>query len=296
MSATVNGPRGRDLVAMWIVAIAVAVPALLWVFKAVHSIDVPQSQAFFDYNSIRVEEFHARTDRGALGVVLMGDSHVRYGTELSEELGARLSEEVGREVVVLRLTNDWATFEDFEPLMPAIIDAHPTLMIAQEELRLKNRGLSAGELMKREYLWWQVFGTGVWNPGGLEQSHYQTEMSCEAVGKESIARRRERLDRWIDFDPDGPAAKKVSAWEDQLSELGIDLRYLTVPVATEARAGLPGVEPTRPPSGIAPDITIDDENYCDFVHMDPTARAQYTDWFVRAVGAELSGDLRPASA
>jgi hypothetical protein len=120
-------------------------------------------------------------------------------------------------------------------------------------------------------------------------------MTCEVLGGTSVAARRRRLDRWVDFDTAGQAAITVAAWDDMLGELGIDLRYLTVPISTEARAGLPGVEPTGPPLGIAPNITIDDDNYCDFVHMDPTARAQYTNWFVAAVADELSGAIRSAS-
>lgn len=273
---------------MWLVAIALAVPLLMWMFQEMRSLDVPQSQAFLDYNSERVEQFQEQTAAGAVGVVVMGDSRVRYGTEWQDDLAAELSDHVGHEVAVLRLTYDWATYEDFEPLMPMIFDAQPAMVILQEELRLKNRGYDASEAIKREYLWWKILGSGVWNPGGNDQDYYQEENTCEAVGVQELDVRLVRLNRWVNFDADGPAAQKVSRLTDDLKSRDIELRYLHVPISSDARTVLPGVEVTGSPIGLAPDITFDDVNYCDYVHMDPVARADYTDWFITAVADELS--------
>jgi len=283
-----TGLRGRDIAAIWCIAAAIAVPLLVWMLSAMRSLDVPRSQAFLEYNTARVDDFQQATAAGARGVVLMGDSRVRYGTELQADLSSRLTTELGQDVAVLRLSYDWATFEDFEPLMPMILDAEPELILLQEELRLKNRGYDASEAIKREYLWWKLLGDDLWNPGGNEQIYYQEEMTCEAVGAQDLGVRLNRLARWVDYDEAGDSAKKVQLFIEQLGQAEIDFRYLDVPISTEARLVLPGVELTQAPLGLSPNVTFDDLNYCDEVHMDPVARAAYTDWFITAIAQELS--------
>lgn len=280
-------PRGRDIALIWLIAALVAIPTLLWALSAMRALDVPPSAAFFEYNAQRVEEFHQETAAGALGVVLIGDSRVRYGTELQDVLSERITDELGEEVAVLRLTNDWATYQDFDPLMPLILEAEPALVLLQEELRLKNRGYDASEAIKREYLWWRLLGDGLWNPGGNEQVFYQEEMTCEVLGVEALEDRVVRLGRWVDFDADGPAVAQVKALVQELEESNVVLRYLDVPISADAQAALPGVELSPAPLGITPDVSVGDANYCDFVHMNETARATYTDWFVVAIADEL---------
>lgn len=286
--SSVDNPSTRELATIWIAAVLLASAVLAWALYAVLNTDVPPSQAFYEHNAARVDEFAQRIDDGAIGVVMMGDSRMRYGTETDDVLSAELSQALGHETAVLRLVNNWAVFEDFEELAPAIKASGPTLVVIQDELRAKNRADDATALLRREYLVWRTLGSGPWNPGDLDQDYLQLEMRCEVLSNESVERRRERVFQWVDFDPTGPNATKVARFEEQLADASIDVRYLTVPITTEGEAGLPGVAATEGPSGLQPDVEIANEDFCDVVHMNPSGRQHYTDWFVSAVQGELA--------
>lgn len=272
---------------MWAIAIVVGLAAAVWALSAVFNTDVPPSEAFYDFNAARVEQFASRTEAGALGVVMLGDSRMRYGTETDDVLSAALTQQLGTEVAVLRLVNNWAVFEDFEPLTPIIADANPSLVVIQNELRVKNRASTAGSLIKREYLKWRIFGSGPWNPGDLDQTYLQFEMRCEVLLDEDVEARRERVFRWVDFDEAGPNATKVAAFVADLERSSAAVRYLTVPITSAGQTGLPGIEPVAAPDGLGPDFEITDDHFCDIVHMNPEGRELYTDWFVGAVSDEL---------
>lgn len=278
-------PAGRELAVLWLIALAIAVPLGVLAVRYVRNLDVPPSQAFYEFNAPRVDEFAARVDDGAYGVVLFGDSRLRNGLPLQDDLGELLSDASGQDVAVLRIVNDWAIYDDFEPFVPAIVQAEPDLVIVQEELRERHRGLDASELLQREYLWWKLFGSGAWSPGDRSQTYLQRSADCAA--DEGVEERRVRIGRWVSFDADGSAPAKVAAFAAQATAQDIEVRYLTIPVTTAAAAGLPGVEKTEGQASLGPDITIDDTHFCDVVHMGPSGRDIYTDWFVDTLADDL---------
>lgn len=290
MRSREHSPPARDLGLIWIFAALIGVPLALWAQSSVRSIEVPSSQAFHDYNIERVDAFAERIDQGAIGVVMFGDSRLRYGTAVQDDLSAQLSDAMDADVAVLRVTNDWAILEDFVSLVPAILDAEPDLFLVQEELRARNRGSDARELLQREYLRWRLFGPGSWSPGDRPQEYLQEDTSCEV--EETLEARAVRVAQWLDFDPDGPADGHLSDVVGQLESEGVDYRFLSVPVPEAATLGLPSIAATDGPRGLAPDVDIDDSFYCDLVHMDAQGRALYTDWLVGAVAAELDSNPR----
>jgi len=277
----------RDLLAIWVMAVAVAAGGLALIYRSVLNEDVPQSEAFHEYNAVRVQSFAEQIAQGALGVVMLGDSRLRYATATEDELSAELSQRMGTKVVVLRLVNNWAVFSDFETLAPMIESAEPAIVVIQNELRFKDRADDASALLRREYLLWRAFGSDAWNPGNVDQTSLQQEMRCEVLFNESVEARRERVFQWVEFNPNGQNSSKVSDFARRLEIAGISVEYLEVPITTEAEAGLPGIEPADGASGLGAAVDIADSDFCDVVHMNPRGRQQYTGWLVSALGDEF---------
>lgn len=288
MTSASERPRGRELLVIWVVAFAIAIPLGVIGLRSLRSIEVPPSAAFEEYNAPRVDEFAARIDEGAFGIVAFGDSRLRNATPDSESFAAALTDAAGRDVVVLKLVNDWAIYDDFAPFSERILDAEPHLVLFQEELRERHRGLDAEELLQREYLAWRILQVGSWSPGSRDQDYLQLSADCSS--NETVPERRVRMAQWLSFQPDGPTAERAADFISALEARGIDHRFLGIPVTEEAREGLPGIEWTDGPAGIQPDFAFDPELFCDPVHLGPDGRdvftAWITDWF-----ADYSSDL-----
>jgi len=249
---------------------------------------VPKSEAFFQHNADRVEKFRNEILAGATGVVLIGDSRLRYAVENDETLAWQLSESGNRPFAVVRLTNNWAVFEDFSPLIPRVLDASPSLVLIQEELLAKERAPSAMLLEGRSYLIWKLFGIGPWNLGNLDQDALQSEMRCEALDlEETVEARRKRVFRWVSFDAEGQNAKFVDAFLQQLEKQGTAVRYMRIPITSSGQAGLPGFSRPGAPYTLTFPQHFGDHNYCDVVHMNDEGRRAYSSWLVNKIASIL---------
>ncbi len=245
---------------------------------------VPKSEAFFQHNADRVERFRNEIFAGATGVVLIGDSRLRYAVENDEALAWQLSESGNRPFSVLRLTNNWAVFDDFSPLIPRVLDASPSLVLIQEELLAKERARSALLLEGRSYLIWKLFGIGPWNLGSLDQHALQTEMRCEALYlEETVEARRKRVFRWISFDPEGQNAKFVADFLQRLEKQGTAVRHMRIPITSSGQEGLPGFSRPDSPDTLTFSQHFDDHHYCDIVHMNDKGRSAYSSWLVNKI-------------
>jgi hypothetical protein len=86
-----------------------AVPLLTWgyamvfvaalaigIMSLIMSLTPPPSEAFFLHNAERLERLAEGTRAGATGVVMLGDSRMRYGTYDDQRLGDELTDQLSR--------------------------------------------------------------------------------------------------------------------------------------------------------------------------------------------------------
>lgn len=268
---------------VWLYALVMGLALVAWLMWLILQ-PVPKSEAFYVYNAARVDAFAEQVRGGATGIVLLGDSRLRYAVPEDAEFARLVQAAAGRPVTVLRVTNNWAILDDFTLLMPALLEARPALVYLQEELLAKERARSARFLEGRSYLIWKLFRGGPWNPGDLDQAALQAEMRCDALDvDETVAARRERVFRWVSFDPTGYNASLAAAFTQQLETQGAQVRYLRIPITSAGQAGLPGIKRQAEAKTAIYRGTIEDHAYCDVVHMKPGGRRAYTDWLVSEI-------------
>jgi hypothetical protein len=251
--------------------------------------DPPPSEAFYLHNAARLNSLTERAGGGAIGVVMLGDSRMRYATDADDRLGAALSARLEKPVEVIRLVNNWAVMDDFTQLVPLIFAAEPKLIVIQEGLLAKERASRAKLLVGRSYLIWRLLGVGPWNPGNLDQRLMQVEARCEVLKDEDVEERRERVGRWVSFVPEGESARQAAAFMDEAASRGIEVALLAIPTTSAGREGLPSFE--RGP-GLKPLVVttqIPNDSFCDIVHMNPQGRELYSAWLEITLGNLLKG-------
>jgi len=238
--------------------------------------DTPRSGAFDMYNAPRLDRLAANMETGATGIVLIGDSRLRYAVAAEKDFSKLLSDRLGVPVSVVRMTNNWAIWDDFSGLAPRILEIGPQLVVLQEDLFAKERETQSRLFLGRAYLIWQLTGHGPWNPGNLDQNSMQLEMRCEVLADEDVAARKKRVFRWVRIDPSGPNSRALNAFVAQAEAAGIGIAVLPVPITTSGDA-LPKHD--RPPDHRTLDLSVEvpDEAYCDVVHMNAEGRGMFTE-------------------
>ena len=92
-------------------AVAFAALAVTAFFYAAGEVEIPQSQAFLEFNPRRASEFAAAPRGDELRVVMLGNSRLKYAT-LDKARLAGLAADLGYgRVRFLRLVNNRAVFE-----------------------------------------------------------------------------------------------------------------------------------------------------------------------------------------
>jgi len=255
--------------------------------------ETPPSAEFERYNTARLKEFAEETRAGATGVVLIGDSRLRYSTVFANDLSDRLSALTGSPVSVLRLVNDSAIIEDFLPLASAIFDANPRLIVIQKELTARHRTANRNNKKRgRDYILWRLVGDGAWNPDDVDYEHVQTDQRCEFVSAEDAQTRRNRLSRWMNYDQHEYKTRLALDFRDRARARGIDVRFLAVPVTSEAASTLVEPGPNPELELLMPSVDIPDSEFCDPVHMNPAGRQRYSSWLAETLAGLLQSAKR----
>ncbi|MFQ5784355.1 MAG: hypothetical protein ACE5H8_05970 [Alphaproteobacteria bacterium] len=274
---------------------------LLWVgYEAAPKyVEPPPSAAFDDFNRARIAAF-ARTPRdGVLRVVALGNSRLKHATLDDGDL-ARLADEVGAgRMAFLRLVNNWAVFEDFEPFADDLLALKPDVIVLQLELLGAEHGRVGRQVFLVDYLFWRLLGFGPWNPRQVDQRDLQFAKPCADDRDALRLRGRVRMtEAWIVDDGAGTSTKLARAFVARARAAGIRVVLLAVPktermeaVRPSARDGLvaaannleradDGLRLLRYPGAFA------DDRYCDFLHMNDRGRAEYSAWLVRELARD----------
>jgi hypothetical protein len=295
-----NGARelAPPLVA-WLWAVAFAALAVALFLYAAGKVDIPESQAFLEFNQQRADDFAAPPQGDELRVVMLGNSRLKYATLHDAQL-ADLAADLGYgRMRFLRLVNNWAVFGDFAPLADAIVAARPHVIVMQLELLAEERAERARVLLLREYVEWLMFGRGPWNPGDVDQRELQYGTPCAMVAAETLEERQRRVRRWLLVRPDGPSSRLARAFIAQVAAQGTAVMLLTLPrtstmesaarsASDEMRAAAERLILLHPEVGLVAPAGPADPLYCDLVHMAEPARGAFSAELLRAL-TRISG-------
>ena len=260
---------------------------------------LPPSSAFVAFNDARIEALAAgQTVPDRLRIVLLGNSRLKYGTEVDPE-GFSFSDDARFEV--LRLVNNWATFEDFAPMADRILDLRPDMIVMQTDLLGRGRREWGRVFMYREYLNWRAFGHGPWNPGKID--HQEVQYATPCLNDQSQDRYDWRVDvdsNWLIFDLESDGARNARGFIDKAADQGIRVVLLSMPITERVQSVL------TPMDNLASDLlgelerddkvtkltfpeTVPNERFCDFVHMNEAGRATFTPWLAQQL-SDLAGN------
>ena len=285
----------------WIIALLVAAMATLALLGHSKLVGAPASMRFVEFNQERLDAYrNLRSDREYRGLVVMfGTSALKYATNEEPDFADRVSERVGYPVDVLRIVNNWGVYGDFEPLMQAINELEPDLILLQPELLVTDRPWSRHILLEMDYLKARLRGKSSWDHRNENPENVQFDKPCwRRPGVYDIQTQLERRAPWITVDPDGPDARASRAFVVAAASADIRVALVDVPrrpdleeqangarreafrhpaVATTIRQ----IESWDPPS-IAPEL------FCDISHVSPAGRDVYSSWLEQRVADALS--------
>ena len=303
-------PAGRPSAAplvCWLWALAFVSVAGPVFDHASRSAEVPPSAAFRDFNLPRVEAFaSSRRDTG-LRVVTLGNSRLRYATFRNTGM-ADLSRRMGTgDMAFLRLTNHWAVFEDFQILADELLAADPDVIVLQLELL----GIEPSDRKRRivlgNYLAWQLFGAGAWNPLHYDQRNAQFLLVCKNIRNDlNYTGRIRRRGDWMSDREFGRSAKLARDFVLQAAARGIRVLLVTIPKTPRMEAALPSDRKALLEAAAALQHESDNivllrypreipvERYCDFEHLNAAGRELYSAWLIEQVGVAVAGSPQAA--
>ena len=272
---------------------AVSIVALLGVALSLVSLWAapPRSQAFVEFNRSRIALFANGAAPAADGVLMLGNSRLKYATFAAEEMERLAADSGAAPVRVLSLFNNGAVFDDFQPLVDGLFETQPHVIVFQVDLL----GLEPFEpdfawsaKIFLRYLRWSLVGSGPWEGYLGAPEPAQFERPCE------IDQSKERLKRRLAFrpniDPNGPNARMAVEFLRRAADRGIDVVLVSLQRSPRLEAEKPPVP--RSLEGLVGTLTSASErihlwqypgemagaNYCDFHHMNPQGRELYSKW------------------
>jgi len=269
------------------------------------SYPLPHSQAFVEYNRARLVEFAQETARKAnespLTVVALGNSRLKYALYDDPEMSELATASLRKPVHLIRIVENWATFDSFEPLSEEILALEPDVIFMQLDLLASSRGDAAKRGFLHQYITWNLFGSGPWNPGEVDLDGQQNGRPCYGIqGQMALLSRIRLADHWLAFETNSESARKAQRFARRAAAADIRVVWVSIPVThlmEEHRASAPAsylhaAENQTKANGNVRLIRYNGPNsvdrYCDFVHHGALGRAEISRWLVQRL-REIDG-------
>ena len=263
-------------------ALSACITAIIF---SVMSAGAPASTEFTRHNILRLESAFENNNRAQQKVILLGDSRIRYATPDDETLSAMMSNALGSPVAAITISNNWAVFPDFKDLLGVIETLGVDLVVMQAELFERERASASSFLLGREYLIWQLFRNGPWNPGNVDHAHLQSDRDCGSLAVETIKQRKMRVGAWVKMEKTGPNADAAKSFVNSSSNF--EIVNISIPSTSSARSELTAFMASAQSNALRfPDV-LADEWFCDAVHMDKNARDLYAVWLSKTIAGRL---------
>ncbi len=259
----------------------------------------PPSAGFVSFNQGRISETVSLPSASATRIVLIGNSRLKYATGSQSDLARLLSTRHGIDVTVVRVVNNLAVFEDFEPLTQEILALRPKIIVLQDDLARTERSLKAEAFYLRGYIKWLLFGTAEWDPWEIDHREVQEDLKCgRGPNSRNIVKELGRTEQWIRPSLTGESAEQLEKFLEQLAQHGLDAVFVSVPVSPLYATH---VASKREPNGgfseerirelgaelLKPSIALTDEHFCDLKHLNKSGRQIYLEWLSEELARRL---------
>jgi len=281
---------------------------VLWaIIFLVHRLNItrsPTSTAFQQFNLARIAEFSELPSE--YKVVILGNSRLKYATELESTLAA-MSKELAVNVAYLKIIQEEAQFSDFEPFLESILELEPNLILLQAPLFVMDRVGYLNWRYLQKYLVAAVRGNSdLWNSTGNDQHSLQFDLPCaksrlgmttEQLAAALLGERVRRTSLRANYDLNGINAQTIRSFAARASTVGSRIITLGIPksaVLSDALQDFYGERLIVDQVLADREMTwtfeesISDDEYCDLIHMDSAARLRYSSWLIKRVAERLS--------
>ena len=285
---------------IWLFASLFAIVFINGFDLASNEIDIPASQAFLTHNRTRLNRFAelSRKSPERVRIVMLGNSTLKYGTNIDEESFSFVGDEKFR---VIRIINNWARFSDFAPLVEQIFDAQPDLIVMQADLlgrvRLIDHFTKPAQLQR--YLKWKAIGQDDWDLFNLDQEELQIDqVDYEDKSDARFERRRLSVTEWQGIDLESQDAKQAKHFLETANAKGISIVLLYSPVTNRAET-LEKVIKAELAEEVSRHLEsarvtlleyphqLEDSHYSDFVHLNASGREIYSKWLVEELSQRV---------
>lgn len=289
-------PQMRDfgapyLVKVFGVAVVAGLILMLLPDKLTETTEIPT--AIEHYGERRLATLGEETANGTVGIVVLGDSRLLYGTHPDERFSRDLSG-TDRSVSVVRLSLGAATIRDFVSLADDIAAADPTLVVIQDDLFERFESRPEREISRRDSLLWKHLGGDYWNPYD-NLFPLNDEWSECPPGRLNEVSRPEALDMILEaqavtgmeYRTEGEHIEQLTSFLDEVHAASITVAVLTIPESDLAMEKIQRL--SRTPTGLrlGAEAIVADENYCDGSHLSPAGREQYVAQLAPEINALL---------
>jgi hypothetical protein len=284
----------------WIVALVVVSLAAIAMLVHARTLGAPASARFVEFNLERLAAYRERAQIGSHRLVVMiGTSALKYATNEDDLFARAVSQQVGHSVDVVRIVNNWGVPGDFEPLLPAIRELRPDLLLIQRDLLVTDRPWWRHFLLDADYLKWVLSGRGAWDHRSEDPALVQYDRPCwRRTGVLDVDTQTDRREEWVTLDLDGPDAQALREFVAAAPAADIRVALVDVPRRHDLEAGANGPRQAAlaspavaaaigdTPSWSAPELP--ETLYCDISHLSPEGRAVYSTWLERRVADSLA--------
>lgn len=263
-----------------------------------------------DLNFRIIEDFEAAREQADLGVILLGNSRLRYGNTFGFDPDKRVDLPDGRKMAALKFTLNAAEFKNYETYADAVLMAKPDYIVLQDMLLTNMRPPARtffAHYSNMVYQAWLYRFRDLTPEQVWENNRYDIKMSCYNRYTISMMNRRiagtASRDRH-NLDPaENGNIDLVRNFVRKAIAQGIGVIVLHMPSNTDVldEFGVPyyhidsyGLDHRPAPAEMLPDLhdrvtwlsypaPDDRQSYCDFLHLNETGRQDFDHWFFKTI-------------
>jgi hypothetical protein len=283
----------------WVYAGAILAAVILALLPISATDEVRKPNSFVEYNSARIAEA-ADSRRGGF-VILLGNSKLKYATDIDKIREHYSIENPGKPPSLVRIVYNDAVFADLGDIPETVLGANPDLIIVQADLVLNDRSIGQVLRLLQAYARWRLFPSdGKIILTDINNAALQYETPCR--NDFNIERLEKFLLRIANPDTSGSIehenARAALAFMNRARERNIPVAILPLINHPRAMAEIGNERDLLLERAITDvdvalwqtpmSVGIGSDDFCDFVHLNDAGRTKLSIWLARMIAATLS--------
>ena len=282
----------------WLYAGAILGAVILALLLKLASDDLPNPNSFAEYNSKRLTE--AAEDRRGEFIILLGNSKLKYATDVDEIEEHYSIDNPGQPPSLVRIVSNNAVFADLGDIPETVLNVNPDLIIVQADLVLSDRSIGKILRIAQAYVRWRLFDPGSeFITEEMDHAKLQDETPCsndfQVERLDRVLQRRTNSDKSDSIGHENTRA--ALAFINRARERDIPVAILPLDNHPRAMAEI-GNDRDRLLEQAITDVDvalwqtptslgIGGEDFCDFVHLNDAGRTKLSIWLASMIAATL---------